>query len=170
MELGISALLVGICAVILTDQTKLTATKLLLGGVYIKDQYREALLFAGIALAILGALLAILSAVRAAEPAAISSLSRITGALLVLTLVGGGFIYVAYRYGQRNVSTECTGTSASQQSSSSPGSGANGEASPTPTAAECTPPTPVAELPGRTRAEREDAEERQPGACQEDRP
>lgn len=48
---SISAILVGIGAAIVADQTKLTATKLLVGGFYIEDQYRE-VLYAGIALAI----------------------------------------------------------------------------------------------------------------------
>src|SRR5437868_2644580 len=58
---GILGLLVGIGAVILTSETKLTATKALLGGVYIKDEYRNALMIAGYALIALAAILILVS-------------------------------------------------------------------------------------------------------------
>lgn len=103
--LGISAILVGIGAVILADQTKLTATKLLFGGFYIKDQYRAALLYVGVALAILGALLVVLSAIRSTDPLAISALSSVTAVLLAFTLVAGGLIYAAYKHTQSNASS-----------------------------------------------------------------
>jgi len=109
--LGIGAILVGIAAAIVADQTKLTTTKkVLLGGFYIKDQYREALLYAGVALAILGALLVLVSAMKSAQPSAISSLSAVTGLLLILTLAGGGFVYVAYKKSQLNSTNNITTT------------------------------------------------------------
>src|SRR5438046_2470132 len=100
MVLGIAAILVGIGAVILANETKLTTTKLLSGGFVIKDEYRQFLLFAGIALAILGALLVLVSASQSAEPAAVSALATVTGVLWVLTALGGGLIYAGYRHAE----------------------------------------------------------------------
>jgi hypothetical protein len=116
MRWGIAAILVGIGAVILAEQTKPTATKLLLGGYVLKDGYRVALLFVGVALAILGALLAILSASRSTEPGAVAALATATGVLLVVTAIGGGLIYAAYRHAEdlraeQGSSTESTGES-----------------------------------------------------------
>ena len=101
MLVGIAAILVGIAAVILTEQTKLTTTKALFGGVYIKDEYRVWLIYGGIALTVLGAMLTVVSVVRFADPSAVSTLSFITGLLLLATLVGGGVVYAAYKHAER---------------------------------------------------------------------
>ena len=102
MSLGIGTIAVGIAAIVVANEIKLTATKALLGGYYLKEPYRVAFLLAGVMLAILGILLAALSALRTAEPMAVEALSRVTLLLLAATLVWGGVIYSGYHHAEQN--------------------------------------------------------------------
>jgi hypothetical protein len=94
--LGVVGVVVGIGAVIIANQTKLTATSLLTGGAYVKDGYRLALQYGGIALVALGALLTLLASLTNSDDAAVNTLRAITLLLGLLVGLGGGLVLSAY--------------------------------------------------------------------------
>src|SRR4051812_15666773 len=89
---GIFGSLVGVAAIVLQDSYKLDANTLLTGGVYMKSGVRHALLFAGIALVVLGLALILLGALDSASAGARTTLFAITLVLAAVTVAGGGLV------------------------------------------------------------------------------
>ncbi len=98
VRLGVSAVLIGAGAVVVADQTKLTATRALTGGFFIKPGLSAAFQYGGIALVGLGALLIVIGALANADPGAVATLRRATVTLEVLVVLVGVLVYLGYRH------------------------------------------------------------------------
>lgn len=92
---AVSAMLIGVAAVVGSESFRLTSDKLLTGGIYIKDGYRAVLLFLGIALVLLGIVVLVLALTNANRSARLAVVSLMV-VLALLTIVGGGLLAYAY--------------------------------------------------------------------------
>ena len=102
---GVISLLIGVGLVVLANETKLTAGKALLGGFYVKDQYRVALMIGGYALVALSVLLVLLSSSTTTDPTALRSLTNLVTLLAILGVGGGAMIYAAYKNAQHQAAS-----------------------------------------------------------------
>jgi len=92
---GIASMVVGVAAVLFSQSARLDATKLLVGGAYLREDYRVGLLLGGIAVAVVGLVVTVVVIVTRSVPGALMAVGVIATTMLALV---GGVLYASYRH------------------------------------------------------------------------